>query len=112
MSARSVATAGTLIAGLVALITGFAWLFFGALIAAVLTLLGFIGWHLFEPERTRAHTRYTTRARTRPRPASRWQIDERPIAPPTLPTRPDIVARPGRRMVALLDEDVNQASTG
>lgn len=104
MSARTVVTAGTGVAGIVALITGYAVLFFAALISTVVLLLGFICWHLFEPERTRAHVRYTSRANTRPRPASAWQIDDSPIAPPVLPTRTDISPRPGRRMVALLDE--------
>lgn len=82
------------------------WVPFVPLGGLVVSLFTFICWHVFGPERERAHTRYVSRRSTRPRPASAWAVDDSPIAPPVLPTRPDIVPRPGRRMVALLDDDL------
>ena len=71
-----------------------------------LLLAGFIVWHVFEPQRTRAHTRYRARISSRPRPATEWAAEDTlPPLPAEPASRTDIEARPGRRMIALLDPD-------
>jgi len=89
---------------------GYAGLVFALLLLGVLIFAGIIAWYVMSPARTRAHVKYRRRIANRPRPASEW--DKPDELPPLIEPRPraDIVARPGRRMVALLDPDEQTVS--
>ena len=76
---------------------------FACLGMACVSLVGFIVWHCTEQSRERAHVNYARRISTRPRAASEWADDDWPPEPDR-PVRDDIVPRPGRRMVALIDD--------
>lgn len=91
-----------------ATVAGYAWAVFAALGSAATAITGFAVWHLLSPARERAHLRYRQRVAARPKPASQWQHTE-PAPEPVTPVRDDLLAKPGRRMVALLDEPVKQA---
>lgn len=110
MTFGRVALATVFVVALALEITGYGWVVFVVLGSVCATVLGVALWHLFGPERERAHLRYRERVARRPKPASQWaRLDPEP-APFVRPARDDIVPNKGRRMTALLPADDQPAA--